>query len=83
MLGCGSAPEVSTQLWGGGGGLAPGPGRRLSQRRSLSQVLRKEELAGGKVMLNIPTYAGFHTRACARPVLWWRLKPVIKAPGLL
>lgn len=32
-------------------------------------------------MLNIPKHAGFHMGACAQPVLWGRLNPVIGAPG--
>lgn len=63
------------------------PGTRsqeASQRESsLSQVWRKEKLAGGEVFLNIPKYAGFHNRDGASSVLWWRLKSVIKTQGLL
>lgn len=57
-------------------------------RGFLEKVVSEPSLKEGAVgrrggIFKYTRYAGFHNRACGQPVLWRRLKPVIKTQGLL
>lgn len=70
-------PSVGWSVW------SDTRSQEASFPKKVIAVQSLKELAGGKVILNRPKYTGFHTRACAQPGLWWRLKPIIETWGVL